>query len=426
MCGIVGIISAFSNGFSSKEADAFEQLLYVDALRGVDATGIMYVKQNTELNVIKDAIPSSEFLRTKEWSDAKRDIVSSARFAFGHNRAATRGAKVAKNAHPFIVDDNIVLMQNGTYVGDHKHLKDTDVDTEAVAHVISETKDIEKALQKINAAYALVWYNVEEEALYMIRNTQRPLYYVETQNGGFMFASEWGFLTMVMSRNDITAKGKIHELSPGNLCKVTWKNRQVVLENTEIDHHYKGVVGTAPFRVTHHGGTTTHSGTTKKYSFVTGHDSIKLKHVFDMQTYTSQSPDYIPSSTYIPEVFPEDYSAADHTKFSAELTKDVNEQLCIEPITYKPASAANNCWWIFCRINAGAGDVLDQVPCVLGAVGSEEDIMDYISTYQLLGGGSDFLQRYVKVGGPQVPRHICMMIEHAIDFCCTTPTQTVQ
>ena len=38
MCGIVGVIAANAYGLTHNEQKLFEQLLYVDALRGDDAT----------------------------------------------------------------------------------------------------------------------------------------------------------------------------------------------------------------------------------------------------------------------------------------------------------------------------------------------------------------------------------------------------
>jgi hypothetical protein len=108
------------------------------------------------------------------------------------------------------VDDKIVLVQNGTYKGDHKHLKDTEVDTEAVAHVLAEEDDIPTALKKINAAYALVWYNVATRKLHVIRNSERPLWRTETTGGTIMMASEAEILLYAASREQVKLKDKPH------------------------------------------------------------------------------------------------------------------------------------------------------------------------------------------------------------------------
>ena len=206
MCGIVGVITAAMNGFAHDELQAFKDLLVVDTLRGYDSTGVFGVSNRGNVGILKAAITGPQFVNTTEYDNFTKDLYREGQFLVGHNRFATRGSVSDKNAHPFWVDDKIVLVQNGTYKGSHKHHKDTEVDTEAIAHVISENADVEKALKKINAAYALVWYNTENHTLHMIRNSERPLYHVDTKAGAVMFASEMEFLMLAASRNNIGLK----------------------------------------------------------------------------------------------------------------------------------------------------------------------------------------------------------------------------
>lgn len=217
MCGIVGLIASYSNGMTSDEADAFRDMVFLDTLRGWDSTGVFSVKNNGNVTVLKDAKHGPDFIRTPEFKEFKSTLFSRGLFAVGHNRAATKGAVTDKNAHPFVVDDKIVLVQNGTYYGSHKHHKDTEVDTEAVAHVIAEHDDIEEALQKINASYVLVWYDVPNSTLNIIRNEHRPMFIAETSTGGIMFASEMETIMYAAFRNKIKLKGKPEDLKPGIL-----------------------------------------------------------------------------------------------------------------------------------------------------------------------------------------------------------------
>ena len=55
MCGIVGIISKQTSGFRHKDTDLFKQMLYADALRGFDSTGIFGVNKYGNLKMIKAA-----------------------------------------------------------------------------------------------------------------------------------------------------------------------------------------------------------------------------------------------------------------------------------------------------------------------------------------------------------------------------------
>ncbi len=204
MCGIVGFITNFKTGFSSVEMDAFYNMLYFDALRGLDSTGVFGVDNVGNVQVHKEASHALGFMQNKELHEFKRESIQKGKIVVGHNRAATRGSIIDENAHPFVVEDRIVLVQNGTWVGSHKHVKDTEVDTEALAHLIYENADnIPEAFKQINAAYALCWYDVTTKRLHLARNKERPLFLAKTKTGSIAWCSEAGFLRLAMIRNHI-------------------------------------------------------------------------------------------------------------------------------------------------------------------------------------------------------------------------------
>lgn len=240
ICGLVGIITASNNGFHFKEAETLEDMLYMDALRGVDATGIMYGTINGDVQIHKEASPAHEFLATNEWDRSSKELFGRGSWCFGHNRAATRGAKIDKNSHPFNINDKIILMQNGTYLGSHKHHKDTDVDTEACAHVIEESSSVQEALSKINAAYAFIWYNVEEKSINIVRNKERPLWWAKTKAGSFIFSSEAGIMLAATSRRGVELDEGPSMISPGEHWKITKQQGKIDIEIDKVDTTYKG------------------------------------------------------------------------------------------------------------------------------------------------------------------------------------------
>lgn len=234
MCGIVGIATGFSNGFSMKEADMFTQMLYMDAMRGWDSTGVFGVDRLGNVECHKEATDASDFLKAKEYTEFRSRLIQRGTFAVGHNRAATRGAVVDKNAHPFWVDDKVVLVQNGTYKGSHKELKDTEVDSEAIAHVLVEDEDIETALKKVNAAYALVWYDTRTKTLNLIRNDERPLWMAKTDNNALVWCSEPGFLYLAASRNNINLEDKPEMVPPERLVQLKLNGKNWDREDKEL------------------------------------------------------------------------------------------------------------------------------------------------------------------------------------------------
>lgn len=257
MCGIVGFITPGRNGFSSRELDIFKELTYASALRGVDSTGMFYVTNDGDVQVHKDILDSSSFLKTNEFGAAGKEIVSKGRAAVAHCRAATKGSKTEENAHPFIVDNHIVLVHNGTLF-DHRKVANTEVDSHAIAHRLAEEEDVGKALQQINGAYALVWYDVKREVLNVIRNDQRPLYICELESGAIGFASEPGMLYWVMGRNQerFQKEGAPYLLKEGTHMQFALKeyrnDKFQTWEEKDIKYNYhqaqKSVGNVVPFQ----------------------------------------------------------------------------------------------------------------------------------------------------------------------------------
>lgn len=240
MCGIVAVVTAFSNGFSTAESEVFRDLLFMDTLRGVDSTGVFGADKYGNVQIHKEATSAPWFISSPEYREFSSNLVRNGLFAVGHNRAATRGTINDKNAHPFSVDDKIVLVQNGTFYGDHKHIHDTEVDTEALAHLVAREPDIEKALKQVNAAYALMWYDVEKKELNVIRNNDRPLYVCYTKMGGIIFASEGEMILAAAARRKLELKDKPYQMKEHCLYTISFKEGGGwVAESKDLDCEYK-------------------------------------------------------------------------------------------------------------------------------------------------------------------------------------------
>jgi glucosamine 6-phosphate synthetase-like amidotransferase/phosphosugar isomerase protein len=210
MCGIVGVIAKTTTGLMKTGEDTFLQLLYANALRGDDSTGLICVEKDSTFHIAKQASEAAWFTPQYTASDVYKSMWSKGKAYIGHNRKKTVGKVAHETAHPFVVNDEFAMVHNGTLYN-HKALADTEVDSEALSQVIAKAFEndvympsLEETLGRVHGAYAVAMYDQRHHAVRMLRNKERPLSYVETQNAWF-FASEAPMLFWILARNGYSA-----------------------------------------------------------------------------------------------------------------------------------------------------------------------------------------------------------------------------
>lgn len=208
MCGLVGIALKNDKGFYKKHEDIFYEMLYADALRGEDATGVVFVEKDGAFGIMKEASPSYYCSDNMKTSYISKAMISHGRAMIGHNRKATIGKIQDETSHPFVIDKKFAMVHNGT-LQNHKKLADTVVDSEALAIHLSTVltgtpskEAVEEAFGKVEGAYALVAFDQPSNKLFITRNSQRPLAFIETDEAVY-WASEWGMMSWIMTRNGI-------------------------------------------------------------------------------------------------------------------------------------------------------------------------------------------------------------------------------
>ena len=223
MCGIVGCLAKFHSGFNQNDVDIFTQMLYVDALRGWDATGVVGVDKNGNVDIKKSARAAGPFVSTANYKAFTTDAFQKYQMMIGHNRKATHGEKRHEDAHPFWdEDEKIVLVHNGMIHNHKEFCKDATVDSAAITNALAKG-DIDDVISRVSGAFVFIWYNVEEKRMYFIRNDLRPLNIAEANNQIF-FASEEKMLTWITSRNDVTIN-KSYSLKPMTLYTFDFATR---------------------------------------------------------------------------------------------------------------------------------------------------------------------------------------------------------
>lgn len=223
ICGLIGA----AGPLSIKHERAIKTLLILDSLRGIDSTGIATIARNRDLKIAKAVGNPFNLFDTKAFDKAVGGVNS---VIIGHNRFATQGKVIAANAHPFSFP-SLVGAHNGTLK--NKHVLDDsrvyDVDSENLYHHMDKN-GVENTIHKLDGAWALTWYNHEENTLNFIRNDERPLHVTVCEEGGVLFwASEAWMLRIALSREGLKHSDidevkedvwhKIEVFNDGNLGK---------------------------------------------------------------------------------------------------------------------------------------------------------------------------------------------------------------
>lgn len=198
MCGLVGV----AGNIAKAEKDMFNYLLLVDSLRGEDSTGAGLVEKFNDNYMIHKRVGNPFNLM----SDRKYEKATNKnlRVMLGHNRFATQGGINEINAHPFDFD-NIFGAHNGTLrnqrlLPDHK---DFEVDSENIFYSINKD-GIEETAMKLDGAFALTWWNKEDETINFFKNDERTFWFCHNKTGDAVFwASEIPFLEFAAKKAGI-------------------------------------------------------------------------------------------------------------------------------------------------------------------------------------------------------------------------------
>lgn len=243
MCGLIGIITKSRNGFNQDQKAAFELLMFLDTLRGDDSSGSFLAHNNGNVDIIKSLDDGTQFIKKSEFKSQLQAAWSTGWAMIGHNRKSTRGATTEENAHPFWVDDKVVLVHNGTLF-DHKKLADKEVDSHALAVHLSEKhtfEEIEEALQQVNGAYALMWYDVHNKRLNIIRNEDRPLCFMETPEAYYIASEAW-MLHVIAMKVGLKGASKPELLDHSTLFQVQLnEDKSTTISHKVLDCKYRRV-----------------------------------------------------------------------------------------------------------------------------------------------------------------------------------------
>ncbi len=202
MCGIVGIAGDVS---SANISGVFRDLMDVGQVRGRDSTGVIKVAADCESYTFAKLIGPPAFLCDTRMYEKRIEQGGGAAAIIGHMRAKTIGEASNRNAHPFdFPDAGIIGVHNGT-LRNHYQLPGrvhTETDSETMYRYLSENGP-EKTFERLEGAWACVWWDQNEQTLNFIRNKERPLWFTWSKDCRQLFwASELWMLSAAKRKID--------------------------------------------------------------------------------------------------------------------------------------------------------------------------------------------------------------------------------
>lgn len=199
MCGLAGVAG---DGISKRHLEAYQELLYMSALRGRDGTGVLAVNtrpSHTVYRNYKTIQESNDFLKIHGKKDG---FLSSSlwNILMGHTRWATVGDVSNKNVHPFDVGP-MIGAHNGTLQSLMFYDKKK-TDSQVMFEKMTKQGIIPVlASTSWHDAWAVTIFEKETDKLYLATNGQRPLSVGIVQDADVMFwASDFSMIYLACKR----------------------------------------------------------------------------------------------------------------------------------------------------------------------------------------------------------------------------------
>lgn len=214
MCGIISFQTNLKTIPVGVE-DIFAHMLWVDSIRGYDSTGMFFQETDGTVDHYKKPIPGWDFVQTRE---AKRVLsnLNDRKFVVGHNRAATRGAVSAQNAHPFEFGP-VTGVHNGTLT-DFTRLSNFETGLQVDSQHLYKGIEMEGSaaiIPELNGAFALFWADTEDHSLHFVRNDRRPYCFAKLKDKDIMLgASEQTMLEWLIERSPLDVIDWVWEPEP--------------------------------------------------------------------------------------------------------------------------------------------------------------------------------------------------------------------
>jgi len=215
MCGIFGMLGKSDSQVSSKDISQLATVLFeLSESRGKESSGIAVKDYGSgSIEIYKDAIPASEFLKTDAFKDIrKKYVLNEEKFQkkalIAHARMVTNGDASKNFNNQPVVKEGRILVHNGiitnvddvwSKIGNRKF----DVDSEVIVEILNKN-DVSEGLDKISkdlkGAYSCATFSGDKDLSLIFTNTGSLYWAYDSVKKYLVFASEHSILSSALER----------------------------------------------------------------------------------------------------------------------------------------------------------------------------------------------------------------------------------